>query len=725
MKLDNRGSWWRPPKQEIDDDTDRSLMLKEIFYLVGILGASTYIVDLFRLPALSFRWLTGAIGVIIIVGFCLWLLKRGFINIVAPLFIWLQWIFVTYLVATGGGVNAPLMTAYLIITFMAALVLGGRYGLVVGIASSVAALILAIFNDKIPPLPPRPPLSRWFVYTFYLAMVLILQFFSVRNMRRGFQRSMKIALERQKTEESLIESEERFRITFNNAPNAIVILDSSGRLLRSNQAMTDMTGYSSQELIGLRFQDITHIDDIEEDAKLYNELFAGIRQRFTFEKRYYRKDGSILWVNTTVSTVSITSNANRPYAIAIVEDISARRQAEERLVKYQEELEEKVSTRTQDLYTALQITEETLIGRTQFLTNVSHELRTPLNAILGLTDLLLEENPTSKQDDYLNKIKRSGSGLLVLLNDLLDFSKLESGKFEIESIPYSMNQLVDSVTEVIEISARKKNLKLVFTVEDQIAPTLLGDPVRLRQILINLAGNAVKFTETGSIVIAVRIVDSTSLPLIEFSVTDTGIGIPESIRPQLFQPFKQVDKTIANKFGGTGLGLAICKQIVSQMNGSIGIDETYVKGSRFFFRIPYLVPQKTKSTATSKRSKLSGNILIVEDNEINAIIVNELSLSFGLTADTASNGKMAIEKAISGSYHVILMDLEMPDINGIEATKAIRKTDSTTPILALTAYTREEQKQLCLNAGMNGYITKPIDSELLYQVLAGFLKVEE
>lgn len=724
MKLDHKGSWWRPPKQENEDETDRLSMLKEIFYLVGILGASTYIVDLFRLPALSFRWLTGAISVIGIVGFCLWLLKRGFVNLVAPLFIWLQWIFVTYLVATGGGVNAPLMTAYLVLTFMAALVLGSRYGLLVGIVSSVAALILAIFNDKIPPLPPRPPLSRWFVYTFYLAMVLILQFFSIRNMKRGFQRSMKIALERQKTEESLIESEERFRITFDNTPNAIVIIDSNGRLLRSNQAMTDMTGYSSEELFGLRFQDITHIDDIEEDAKLYNELFTGIRQRFTFEKRYYRKDGSILWVNTTVSTVSITSNSNRPYAIAIVEDISARRQAEERLVKYQEELEEKVSTRTQDLYTALKITEETLIGRTQFLTNVSHELRTPLNAILGLTDLLLAENPTAKQDNYLNKIKRSGNGLLILLNDLLDFSKLESGKFEIESIPFSMNQLIDSVAEVIEINARKKNLKLVFSVEDQIAPTLLGDPVRLRQILINLAGNAVKFTETGSIAIAVRIIDSTALPLIEFSVTDTGVGIPESIRPHLFQPFKQADKTIASKFGGTGLGLAICKQIVSQMNGSIDIDETYVKGSRFFFRIPYLVPQKTKSMLSSKRSKLNGNILIVEDNEINTIIVNELLVTFGLTVDTAGNGEAAIEKAISGNYGLILMDLEMPDMSGIEATEAIRKTDTTTPILALTAYSSEEQKQLCLKAGMNGYITKPIDSELLYQTVTTFLKAQ-
>ncbi|MBW7858720.1 MAG: PAS domain S-box protein, partial [Leptonema sp. (in: Bacteria)] len=574
MKLDSKGSWWRPPKQEREDENLRSSMLKEIFYLVGVLGTSVYIVDLFRLPKLSLRWATGAISVISIVALCLWLLKRGYVNFVAPLFIWLQWVFVTYLVATGGGVNAPLMTAYLILTFMAALVLGARHGLVVGITSSISTLIIALFNEKIPPLPPRPPLSRWFIYSFYIAMVLILQFFSVRSMRRGFQRSMQVALERQKAEESLIESEERFKITFNNTPNAIVILDSDGRLLRSNQAMTDITGYSSDELIGLRFQDITHIDDIEEDTKLYNELFAGIRIRFTFEKRYYRKDGSILWVNTTVSTVSIANNTNRPYAIAIIEDISARREAEHRLIQYQDELENKVSTRTQALRTALKISEETLSGRTQFLAHVSHELRTPLSAILGLTDLLLIEDPTQKQNDYLKRIKSSGNGLLALLNDLLDFSKLEYGKFQIDSIPFSLNQLIDSVTEVVEIGAAKKNLTLIIQTDNQIASTLLGDPVRLRQILINLAGNAVKFTQTGTITIAVQSVESGSSPMIEFSVTDTGIGIPKSVKPQLFQPFQQADKTIAKDFGGTGLGLAICKQIVTQMHGTIGVDDS-------------------------------------------------------------------------------------------------------------------------------------------------------
>ncbi|MBW7859240.1 MAG: response regulator, partial [Leptonema sp. (in: Bacteria)] len=464
----------------------------------------------------------------------------------------------------------------------------------------------------------------------------------------------------------------------------------------------------------------------QQEREKSNEMIEGKRLSYTVERNYIRKDGSTIPVSVTVSLLR-DSNGNAASYLCFVTDLTEKKKVETKLIQYKNQLEKKVSEQTADLRNALQIAEEAMKARSQFLANISHELRTPMNAVLGLTELLLHENLSSKHIDRLKKIKTAAGGLLTLLNDLLDFSKMDAGKLTIDEIPFNVSDLIQTITHFLLPEASQKKLKLVYHISESVPTIIVGDPIRIRQVLINLIHNAIKFTESGSIECEISITEEKPAQ-IKFTVTDTGIGVPKHIRSQLFEPFKQVDSSMTRRAGGTGLGLAICKQLVQQMNGTIDIDETYTNGSRFYFYLPLVTTDHIdqnvvpwSKVAIPLNAKLTGRVLVVEDNEINLEVTSELLKRFGLEVETANDGKEAVKSALSGHYDLILMDIQMPIMDGYEATRQIREKNASIPIIALTAHALASEEQRSLQAGMNDHLSKPIDSKVLYQTIAHWL----
>ena len=374
----------------------------------------------------------------------------------------------------------------------------------------------------------------------------------------------------------------------------------------------------------------------------------------------------------------------------------------------------------------------------QFLANMSHEIRTPMNAIKGMTDILIRRDPRPEQSDFLKGIKQSSDSLLVIINDILDISKIEAGKIELEKTPFQVSEVLDGVQTIMQFKAEEKGLELQKDTAEAL-PELEGDPTRLRQILINLVSNAIKFTEKGVVSIRTKILQqSEQLVELQFTVSDTGVGIGADRLDKIFETFEQAYSDTTRKFGGTGLGLSISKKLVELQGGSIWVESEKGKGSQFHFTIPFtIVRQNTEQLTVAKDSKLSPslhlnglNILLVEDNTFNAIVAQEEleDAIESVVVDLAENGAIAVEKVRSGSYDIILMDVQMPVMNGYEATQKIRELmngKSATPIIAMTANVMKEEVERCYEAGMDDFIGKPFDTEDLLSKLAKLIKKEE
>ena len=373
----------------------------------------------------------------------------------------------------------------------------------------------------------------------------------------------------------------------------------------------------------------------------------------------------------------------------------------------------------------------------QFLANMSHEIRTPMHAISGMTNILIRNKHDQGQDKFLNAIQESSANLLVILNDILDLSKIESGKISVESIPVDLRKVLKTVVDVLRVKAEEKAVTIAATVDPAIPDWINGDPTRLNQILLNLIGNAIKFTEKGNIDITVAPVDGK----LQFTVADTGIGIPADKLGQVFETFEQVNDSTTRKYGGTGLGLSITKKLVEIQQGTIWVESTENKGSKFIFELP-LVPSEAKpegknglTDADLKRmgkSMAGMTVLLAEDNEFNQMVCSD-DLNYyidNVTIELANNGQEAVDKFQSGKFDVVLMDIQMPEMNGYEATRKIRRleegnNEKATPIIAMTASLLKSEIDQCYEAGMNSYIPKPYQIEefvgRLYEE-AGILK---
>jgi len=395
--------------------------------------------------------------------------------------------------------------------------------------------------------------------------------------------------------------------------------------------------------------------------------------------------------------------------------------------------------RLDELRIAKEAAEKTAQSKNEFLANISHEIRTPMNAIIGFSNLALQNSLTPKLRRYLNIVSGSAQNLLHLINDILDFSKIEAEHLEIENVDFKLGEVVRDVSEIVSLKAQEKDIRFTVSIGPDVPNELVGDPLRLSQVLLNLANNAVKFTLSGSVIMRVDAADITADRCrLTFSVEDTGIGMTEAQLSKLFQPFSQADSSITRRFGGTGLGLAICKRLVEIMGGRIQVQSQPGRGSIFSFTVGFDrrgpvfgAPPDAEAVSGSPPDEKAyeydriedAEVLLVEDNIINQQLTTELLEGMGLRVDIANTGPEALERIHAAAYDLILMDVQLPGMSGLEATARIRKIErlKDIPIVAMTAHDTANTKKECLAAGMNDFIAKPLDVELLMSVLVKWL----
>lgn len=537
--------------------------------------------------------------------------------------------------------------------------------------------------------------------------------FTLRLVEDGTNKSVlavgRDVTERIAVEMKLQESVERYTSLKKYNHDAIISLDLKGNIINGNEKATELTGYTIPELTRMNVGRIIgnhHLKDL-----LTSEDYESINERNI--NAIWHKNGHTIEVLTTIAPIVINNQTVGFYII--VKDITEQKK----------------------LMIAKETAENTNRAKSEFLAMMSHEIRTPMNGVLGMTDLLLDiSEPGSLQSEYLDIIRQSGDTLLSIINDILDFSKIEAGKTVLHEEPFALKNCIDSALELLLYKAESKGLKIRVHIDQEVPERLIGDEDRLKQILLNLVGNAVKFTYEGGITVEVRVAARSEDELqedrltLEFTVADTGIGIPENSRDRLFEPFYQSDHFMNRRHEGTGLGLAITKQLVELMGGTVKLDPVAEVGATFVFRVVLRQVDKGQSGDRHGTSPINANtvgrslrILVAEDNDINQLVLRKILEKRGFTVDVAGDGHQVIQRLNNQCYDLIFMDIQMPGMNGLEATKMIGKMlppEERPVIIAVTANALKDDREMCLEAGMDEYISKPLRTESIMNAIGRF-----
>jgi PAS domain S-box-containing protein len=538
------------------------------------------------------------------------------------------------------------------------------------------------------------------------------------------------------TEREKEEELEKLATAATKSFNSVIIANRNGEIEWVNEGFTKFCGYTLEDI---RADHKTLFELVGETNFLKDRNFNKFgfdKNPVSFERENHTRNGDKYWVITTLSPV-LGSSGDVERIIAIDTDITLRKQMEEELVKANQIAEDslrKGNKALDELINAKEQLEESMKVKEQFLANMSHEIRTPMNAIVGFTDLLLKTQLSSEQNQYVGAIKTSGKNLIVIINDILDFSKIQSGKVTFEQIEFNIHHLIATNSELLLYKSMNKKISISYNIAKEVPRLVWGDPTRLSQIIINLVGNAIKFTEKGEIKINVDLIneDAASLGL-RFSISDTGIGIPKDKLQFIFEGFTQASNETTRKYGGTGLGLTIVKQLIELQGGSIEVQSTVGVGSSFIFKLRF---QKNADKNEQKNELLQeehdltpvGNlsILLVEDNTLNQLLAKKVITNWNWQVEVAGNGLDAVRKVRENNYDVVLMDIQLPEMDGYEATSKIRMTlpspKCTIPIIAMTAHAISGEEEKCIKAGMDGYISKPFEESILHNKIVSVYK---
>ncbi len=517
---------------------------------------------------------------------------------------------------------------------------------------------------------------------------------------------------RKQAEEALRESEERFRGTFENAAVGITHLDPTGHILRVNETCCAIVGYSREELLGRSFLDLTHPDDLATTAELFAGLLRGDSLGYTLEKRYLRKDGSLVWGEVVVS-LQRDAAGNPAYAIGVIQDISERKRLDA------------------ELRQAKDAAEAANQAKDEFLANVSHEIRTPMNAILGMTELALDSEVTEDQRQCLNTVKSAAENLLIIINDLLDFTKIAAGKLELDRADLSIRAIVGDTLRSLAIRAHKKGLELIYDINLNVPDGLVGDAGRLRQVLLNLVGNAIKFTDEGEVVVRVELDEAAEARHDEsvdlrFVVRDTGIGIPRDKQERIFRAFEQEDTSTTRKYGGTGLGLTIAARLAALMGGEITVESQPGIGSTFVFTARFSRQLRPLPQAVARAPDVLRNlaVMVVDDNATNRRICEKWLHDWQMNPTCVESGVAALEAlsqraAGRSPYELILLDAHMPDMDGYALAARIRKRAelSAARIVLLTSGDRVGHLARIHELQIDAHLLKPVTQERLLETI--------